>query len=84
MRAQGVIVALQLGNEPALNTAGYNEAIRTYYAAAMAVARKSLPSLPLVMSFIPPNDEAVPAFVRALNERHPSTADAPRMASSTY
>ena len=62
-----VVAALQLGNEPALNSYGYNEAVRDYYRRALAAARASLPpSLPLVMSFIPPNDYAVPAFVRAL------------------
>ena len=32
----------------------------------MTAARAHLPSLPLYLSFIPPNDEAVPAFVAGL------------------
>ena len=64
--AQAVIVALQLGNEPALNSKGYDAAVKVFYTAAAKAVSGVLPSLPLVMSFIPPNDVAVPAFVKEL------------------
>jgi len=60
------VVGLQLANEPALNTNGYDAAVKAYYTAAVAAARVHLPSLPLLMSFIPPNDYAVPGFVQDL------------------
>ena len=64
-----VIAGFQLANEPALNSAGYDEAVKAYYKAALQRAREHLPpSMPLVMSFIPPNDYAVPAFVNKLKE----------------
>ena len=57
------VAGLQLANEPALNTDGYDAAVKAYYRAAVERARAHLPQLPLYMSFIPPNDGAVPAFV---------------------
>ena len=70
---RAVVAALQLGNEPALNTAGYDDSVKAYYRAALSEARASLPSpLPLVMSFIPPNDYAVPAFVEDISNSYSS------------
>ena len=66
------VVGLQLANEPALNTDGYDAAVKTYYRHALRRARASLPSLPLFLSFIPPNDLGVPAFVQSLLASEPS------------
>ncbi|EOD08062.1 hypothetical protein EMIHUDRAFT_446395 [Emiliania huxleyi CCMP1516] len=60
------VAGLQLANEPALNSDGHDDAVKAYYRAAVTAARAHLPSLPLYLSFIPPNDEAVPAFVAGL------------------
>ena len=60
------IAGLQLANEPALNSPGFNEAIQQYYAAAVPAARKHLPELPLILGFIYPNDWAIPAFLQRL------------------
>jgi len=68
------VVGLQLANEPALNTDGYDAAVKTYYRRALRRARASLPSLPLFLSFIPPNDLGVPAFVQSLLTSEPSNA----------
>ena len=54
--------------EPALNSKGYDASVKGYYEAALHTARAHLPTLPLVMSFIPPNDFGVPAFIRRLQE----------------
>ena len=62
-RRPAAVAGLQLANEPALNTDGYDAAVKAYYRAAVERARAHLPQLPLYMSFIPPNDGAVPAFV---------------------
>ena len=61
-----VVAALQLANEPALNSPGHDAAVKDFYRVAVGAARASLQSLQLVLSFIPPNDAAVPAFVEAL------------------
>ena len=66
---QAVIAGLQLANEPALNTDGYDAAVKSYYELALNSAREILPDLPLVLSFIPPNDYDVPAFVSDMDER---------------
>ncbi len=63
---RSVVAALQLANEPALNSPGYDAAVKQFYRRAVSAARRRLPELPLLLSFIPPNDLAVPAFVRAL------------------
>jgi hypothetical protein len=44
----------------------YDAPVKAFYRAALQAARAHLPSLPLVMSFIPPNDHDVPAFVNTL------------------
>jgi len=62
----GVVVAVQLANEPALNSGGFDAMIKEFYTEALHAARENLPSLPLVLSFIPPNDYAVPAFLNSL------------------
>ena len=72
-----VVVALQLGNEPALNSPGFNAAVRAHYEAAIPVAREALPTTPLIMSFIPPNDYDVPGFVKQLEARADSDGAGP-------
>ena len=64
---RATVVGLQLANEPALNTGGFNEAIQTYYSAAVSTARSALPaSTPLIMSFLYPYDWGVPTFIKGL------------------
>jgi hypothetical protein len=64
---RATVVGLQLANEPALNTGGFNEAIQSYYTAAVSTARSALPaSTPLIMSFLYPNDWGVPTFIKGL------------------
>jgi hypothetical protein len=64
---RATVVGLQLANEPALNTGGFNEAIQSYYSAAVSTARSALPaSTPLIMSFLYPNDWGVPTFIKGL------------------
>ena len=66
-----VISALQLGNEPALNSPGYDQAVKGFYRAALSEARAALPSpLPLIMSFIPPNDLNVPSFIEDISNSY--------------
>ena len=68
---KNVVAGLQLGNEPALNSPGYDQAVKSYYRAAISEARASLPSpLPLLMSFIPPNDDGVPAFMEDMSNSY--------------
>lgn len=70
---KNVVAGLQLGNEPALNSPGYDQAVKAYYRAAISEARASLPSpMPLLMSFIPPNDYDVPAFIEDMSNAYSS------------
>ena len=39
---KAVVAALQLGNEPALNSPGYDHHVKQYYTRALAAARESL------------------------------------------
>ena len=59
-----VISALQVANEPALNTPGYNSAVQHFYRQAIAAARAWLPALPLVLNFIYPNDSGLDLFMK--------------------
>ena len=58
-----VISALQIANEPALNTAGCMEPIKQFYREALAATRKVLPTLPLVLNFIYPNSGGLDVFM---------------------
>jgi hypothetical protein len=68
-----VIGALQLANEPALNTPGYLEAVKHFYRRAIRAARAALASswaladLPLVLNFIYPNDRGLDEFMKEVN-----------------
>ena len=56
---RAVVSAFQLANEPALSPPGiYEEAVNAFYAQALPRARAHLPSLPLILSFIPPTAAA--------------------------
>jgi len=58
------VSAFQLANEPALGPPGiYEESVNAWYLRAVPAARKYLPTLPLVLSFIPPT-KAVTDFIR--------------------
>ena len=68
-----VIGALQLANEPALNTPGYLESVKHFYRRAIRAARAALASswaladLPLVLNFIYPNDRGLDEFMKEVN-----------------
>ena len=61
-----VIGALQVANEPALNSPGYMAAVQHFYRRAVAAARVELPNLPLVLNFIYPNDKGLDTFMNEL------------------
>lgn len=63
---RSVIGALQLANEPALNSPGYMGAVKAFYRDALAAARKALPTLPLVLNFIYPNNVGIDLFMHEL------------------
>ena len=63
---RAAVAGLQIANEPALNSPGFNDAIQTYYAAAVPIARRSLPTTPLILSFLGGQAWGVPAFVKGL------------------
>mmetsp|Transcript_6402 Transcript_6402/g.14787 ORF Transcript_6402/g.14787 Transcript_6402/m.14787 type:complete len:495 (-) Transcript_6402:220-1704(-) len=65
---QQVVVALQLANEPALNTPGYDVAVKDYYRAVLPAVRALLPALPLALSFIGPNDRDLVRFIPSLRD----------------
>lgn len=44
----------------AMNTYGHDASVKKFFTESIAAARSSLPSLPLVTSFMPPNDQNVP------------------------
>ena len=66
------VSAFQLANEPALGPPGiYEGAVNEFYARALPRARKVLPTLPLVLSFIPPTAD-VTAFLQKAQKDEPA------------
>ena len=65
-----VIGALQVANEPALNSPGYLAAVQHFYRRAIVATRAVLPTLPLVLNFIYPNDKGLDIFMNEL-QREP-------------
>ena len=61
-----VISALQVANEPALNTPGCMDPIKHFYREVLAATRKVLPTLPLVLNFIYPNSAGLDVFMAEL------------------
>jgi len=61
-----VISALQIANEPALNSPGFMSAVSAFYREAVGAARKVLPTLPLVLNFIWPNNYGVDRLLNDL------------------
>jgi hypothetical protein len=76
------VAALQLANEPALAADGglggpsksKEDAVNTFYQGAIEAVRPHLPSLPLILSFIPPS-AGVMTFLAGLSSSEPHMVD---------
>jgi len=76
------VAALQLANEPALAADGglggpsksKEDAVNTFYQGAIEAVRPHLPSLPLILSFIPPS-AGVMTFLEGLSSSAPHMVD---------
>ena len=78
----GSVYAYQLANEPALGPPGiYEEHVNAWYERALPAARLHLPTLPIVLSFIPPTSlvtdflSKIAASPASLNGGAPLLAD---------